>query len=57
MTFIEAERKFIDGLSTIYGSDEARSLTWLSISFVCKLERAKYLSVRQEEINSDDTEQ
>jgi release factor glutamine methyltransferase len=57
MTFIEAERKFIDGLSTIYGPDEARSLTWLSISFVCKLERAKYLSVRQEEINSDDTEQ
>jgi len=57
MTFIEAERKFIDGLSTIYGSEEARSLTWLSISFVCKLERAKYLSIRQEEINSDDTEQ
>jgi len=57
MTFIEAERKFIDGLSTIYGPDEARSLTWLSISFVCKLERAKYLSIRQEEINSDDTEQ
>ena len=57
MTFIEAERKFIDGLSNIYGPDEARSLTWLSISFVCKLERAKYLSVRQEEINSDDTEQ
>jgi release factor glutamine methyltransferase len=57
MTFIEAERKFIDGLSTIYGSEEAKSLTWLSISFVCKLERAKYLSIRQEEINSDDTEQ
>jgi release factor glutamine methyltransferase len=57
MTFIEAERKFIDGLSTIYGSEEARSLTWLSISFVCKLERAKYLSKRQEEINSGDTEQ
>jgi release factor glutamine methyltransferase len=56
MTFIEAERKFIDGLSTIYGAEEARSLTWLSISFVCKLDRAKYLSIRQEEINPDDTE-
>ena len=29
---------------------------WHSL-IVCKLERAKYLSVRQEEINSDDTEQ
>ena len=57
MTFIEAERKFIDGLSTIYGFEEARSLSWLSISFVCKLERAKYLSIKQEEINSDDAEQ
>ena len=57
MTFSEAERKFIDGLSTIYGSEEARSLSWLSISFLCKLERAKYLSIKQEEINSDDAEQ
>ncbi len=57
MTFIEAERKFIDGLSTIYGFEEARSLSWLSISFLCKLERAKYLSIKQEEINSDDAEQ
>ena len=57
MTFIEAEIKFIDGLSTIYGSEEARSLSWLSISFVCKLERAKYLSIKHEEINADDTEQ
>jgi len=57
MTFIDVERKFIDGLSTIYGFEEARSLSWLSISFVCKLERAKYLSIKQEEINSNDAEQ
>jgi release factor glutamine methyltransferase len=57
MTFIEAERKFIDGLSTIYEPEEARSLSWLSISYVCKLERAKYLSIKQEEINSDDSKQ
>ena len=56
MTFSEAERKFIDGLSTIYGFEEARSLSWLSISFVCKLERAKYLSIKQEEINFEDAE-
>ena len=57
MTFIEAERKFIDGLLTIYGPEEARSLTWLAISFVCKLERAKYLSIKQEEIPSEEAEQ
>ncbi|SDM78727.1 release factor glutamine methyltransferase [Daejeonella rubra] len=57
MTFIEAERKFIDALSPIYGPEEAKSLTWLSISFVCKLERAKYLSIKQEEIPADDAEQ
>jgi release factor glutamine methyltransferase len=57
MTFIEAERIFIDGLSSIYGLEEARSLSWLSISFVCKLERAKYLSIKQEEIPSEDAEQ
>jgi len=57
MTFIEAERKFIDGLSLIYGPEEAKSLSWLSISFVCKLERAKYLSIKQEEIHSKDAEQ
>ena len=57
MTFIEAERKFIDGLSSIYGPEEAKSLSWLSISYVCKLERAKYLSIKQEDIHSDDAEQ
>lgn len=57
MTFIELERKFIDALSSIYGPEEAKSLSWLSISFVCKLERAKYLSIKQEEIPSADAEQ
>lgn len=57
MTFIESERKFIDALSSIYGPEEAKSLSWLSVSFVCKLERAKYLSIKQEEIPSDDAEQ
>jgi len=57
MTFIETEREFIDALSPIYGSEEAKSLTWLSISFVCKLERAKYLSIKQEEIPDNDAEQ
>lgn len=50
MTFKDAERKFIDHLTSLYGPEEAGSLAWLSISFVCKLERAKYLSIKNEEI-------
>lgn len=50
MTFIQLEKEFIDALSEIYDIQEAKSLTWLSINASCKLERAKYLSIREEEI-------
>lgn len=50
MTFIQLEKEFIDALSTIYDTQEAKSLTWLSINAVCKLERAKYLSMRDDEV-------
>lgn len=56
MTFIQLEKEFIDTLSTIYDSQEAKSLTWLSINAACKLERAKYLSMRDEEIPVTDLE-
>lgn len=50
MTFIQLEKEFIDALSTIYDAQEAKSLTWVSINATCKIERAKYLSMREEEI-------
>jgi release factor glutamine methyltransferase len=50
MTFIQLEKEFIDALSEIYDIQEAKSLTWLSINASSKLERAKYLSIREEEI-------
>jgi release factor glutamine methyltransferase len=50
MTFIQLEKEFIDALSSIYDSQEAKSLTWLSINAICKIERAKYLSIRQDEL-------
>lgn len=56
MTFIQLEKEFIDALSTIYDSQEAKSLTWLSINAATKLERAKYLSMRDEEIPAADLE-
>ena len=56
MTFIQLEKEFIDALWTIYDSQEAKSLTWLSINAASKLERAKYLSMRDEEIPAADLE-
>jgi release factor glutamine methyltransferase len=56
MTFIQLEKEFIDALSTIYDSQEAKSLTWLSINAAAKLERAKYLSMRDDEIPAADLE-
>ena len=56
MTFTEAERKIIESLTSRYGPEEAGSLAWLSISHVCELERAKYLSIKNEEIQDKDAE-
>ncbi len=56
MTFREAERIYIDSLTSVYHRQEAGSLAWLSISHICKLERAKYLSIKNEEIQDKDAE-
>lgn len=48
MTLREVEKLYIDTLSKLYGLDEAKSLAWLSISFVCKISRSEYLSRKEE---------
>jgi release factor glutamine methyltransferase len=54
MTFIQLEKEFTDTLSSIHDPQEVKSLTWLSINSVCKLEKAKYLSMRDEELAQSD---
>lgn len=54
MTFIQLEKEFTDTLSSIHEAQEVKSLTWLSINSVCKLERAKYLSMRDDELAQTD---
>ncbi|WP_036678818.1 peptide chain release factor N(5)-glutamine methyltransferase [Daejeonella oryzae] len=44
MTLREIEKLYIDSLTELYGKDEAKSLAWLSVSYVCELNRASYLS-------------
>lgn len=53
MTFREAEKIYTDSLSPVYERREAASLAWLSISHVCKLERAEYLNLKDTEIPHD----
>lgn len=54
MTISAIERTYIDKLKGVYGENEARSLAWLSISFVCKVNRAQYLGMKNEEVTPDD---
>ncbi|HQT23511.1 MAG: protein-(glutamine-N5) methyltransferase, release factor-specific [Sphingobacteriales bacterium 17-39-43] len=53
MTFRETEQIYTDSLRLIYDRREAASLAWLSISHVCKLERAEYLNLKDTEIPTD----
>lgn len=50
MTYFEAEKSFIDNISSQYEPMEAKSLAWLSMSHVSKIERAKYLSIKNEKM-------
>lgn len=50
MTFREAELIFIDSLSSVYGKQEAISINWLCISFLCKINRTQYLNLKDQEI-------
>ena len=51
MTLREVEKLYIDTLSKLYGMDEAKSLAWLAISFVCGLNRSDYLSRKNEKVS------
>ena len=56
MTISGIERTFIKELREVYRQDEAISLAWLSISFICKTDRTKYLSIKKEEVSVDDSD-
>ena len=56
MTFRETEKIYTDNLSLVYDKREAASLAWLSISHVCKIERAEYLNLKDTEVPTDKNE-
>jgi len=53
MTFREAELIFIDCLSSVYDKQEVLSINWLSVSFICKINRTQYLNLKDKEIPFD----
>lgn len=53
MTYSEAEKNFIENLEDFYEAREAVSLARISMGHVSKIERAKYLSIKEEEIPED----
>lgn len=56
MTFREAESIFIDSLSSVYERQEALSINWLCISFICKIERVQYLNLKNKNIPDNQKE-
>ena len=51
MTIASIEKIFIGDLTGIYGAEEASSIAWLTLSFVCKISRSAYLNVKHEDIS------
>jgi release factor glutamine methyltransferase len=53
MTIASIEKIFIGDLTGIYDAEEASSIAWLTIGFVCKINRTKYLNIKHEDISED----
>ncbi|MEJ7694260.1 peptide chain release factor N(5)-glutamine methyltransferase [Daejeonella sp.] len=44
MTIASIEKVFVEDLTGLYGPEEAGSIAWLVIGFVCKINRSQYLN-------------
>lgn len=53
MTYSEAERKFIENMGGYYEAREVMSLARITISHISKIDRAKYLIIKEEDIPED----
>lgn len=51
MTVGSIETVFIEDLKEMYGPDEAGSIAWIVIGFVCKINRSQYVSNKSSELS------
>lgn len=54
MTIAEAEKAFIEDLTPLYDANEGKSLAWWSISHVCKISKAAFLSDKNQLLSLQD---
>ncbi len=54
MTIASVEKLFIEELKSLYGRDEAGSIAWLVIEFVCKISRSQFLNNKNNELNEEE---
>lgn len=53
MTIASIEKVFIEDLTAMYGSDEAGSIAWLVIGFVCQINRSQYLNNKNDDLSDE----
>lgn len=54
MTVASIEKVFIEDLRGMYGPDEAESIAWLVIGFVCKINRSQFLNNKNNELSDEE---
>lgn len=54
MTIASIEKVFIKDLASLYGPEEAGSIAWLVIGFVCKINRSQYLSNKYDDLSEQE---
>ncbi|MES3018929.1 MAG: peptide chain release factor N(5)-glutamine methyltransferase [Bacteroidota bacterium] len=54
MTIASIEKVFVEDLTSLYGAEEAGSIAWLVIGFVCKINRSQYLNNKYDDLSSEE---
>ncbi len=54
MTIASIEKIFREDLTGMYGVEEASSIAWLVIGFVCKINRTQYLNAKHQDLSEQE---
>lgn len=54
MTIASIEKIFTGDLTGMYGVEEASSIAWLAIGFICKINRTQYLNAKRQDLSDQE---
>ncbi len=54
MTIASIEKIFTEDLTGMYGVEEASSIAWLAIGFICKINRTQYLNAKHIDLSEEE---